>query len=107
MLYGVYFSVLWRDLNDGCAEGVADGLVTEANAKEWGVIGDAFMDHINADARVFGAAGTGGDEDAFGVHVHDSIDSGLIVSDDCGFYAQIAEILVEVVGEAVVIVDEY
>ena len=47
-----------------------------------------------------------GDDDALGGHGLHLVEGGLVVADDGHLGAELAEVLVEVVGEAVVVIDE-
>ena len=53
-----------------------------------------------------GVAGTGGEQDGGGVQRHRRLNVDLVVADDARLGPELAEIVEEVVGEAVVIVDQ-
>lgn len=93
-----------RRADDVAAEGLADGLVTEADAEERGVLGAA--DDFEADAGVVRIARAGGDDDAGGFAGEEFIHRNFIVAEDFDFVTEIAEILDQVPGKAIVIVDE-
>lgn len=99
-------AVQGRCFNNLSAEGLSDGLVSQTNAEQRGVSFGGGFDKIKADSGVIRIAGAGGDDQSCGIQTKDFIDGDAIVAVDLHFGPQISEILDEVVGEAVVIVDE-
>src|SRR5690606_28410443 len=65
-----------------------------------------FKDDVEADTRVVGRAGAGGDDDAVCPAVQCFLRHDGIVADDLYFCAQFCEIMAQVIGEAVVIIYE-
>src|SRR5205814_4965846 len=84
---------------------LADALVAEADAEDRGAAGK-MADGIDADAGLTGGAWPGRDDDPLGRHLVDVLDSDLVVAKHLDSRAELAQVLVEVVGEAVVVVDE-
>ena len=93
-------------LDDFAAKGLTDSLMAEADAEEGRITLGGGLDEVEANAGMVGIAGAGGDEDAFGFFREDLIDGDFVIAIDLGFDAQIAQILDQVVGKAVVIVDQ-
>ena len=91
--------------DDLAAEGLADGLVAEADADERRAGLGGGLDEREADAGVVGGAGAGGEEDGRGAHRHRLLDVDLVVAADLGLGAEFPEIVEEVPGVAVVVVD--
>jgi hypothetical protein len=93
---------------DGSAPGVANALVAEAYA-EGGEFGAEVLEDFVGDAGLFGAAGAGGDNDVGGFEGFDLVDGGFVVAEDAhgAFGVQFADALDEVVGEGVVVIDQY
>ena len=94
----------------GCAnhsppERRADGLVSEANTENGKSSGET-LDQLNANPRVLGSAGTRGDDDAFRLAARDFVDGNLIVAMDFHLAAQLAEILRQVIGKRIVVVEQ-
>jgi hypothetical protein len=78
--------------------------VPEADAQERHLAGKA-LDRVDANAGVVRGAGAGGDDDALRRHVVDVLEADLVVAKDLHLLPQLAEVLVEVVGKAVVVID--
>ena len=91
--------------DDAAAIEVADGLVSEADAEDGFLAGEG-ADHVEGDAGFGGGAGAGGDEDAVGVEREGFGGRDLVVAEDALFDAQLTEILDEVEGEGIVVVDD-
>ena len=91
--------------SDGAAVGVADALVAQADSQCGRRRAEPAQD-IVGDAGLLRRARPGGDDDLLRVHVRDLLQRGLIVADHLHLGPQLAEILIEVIGEAVVVVDE-
>ena len=89
------------------AEDLADALVAQAHAQD-GEFGAKVADDIVAHAAFFGSAGAGADDQVRGVQRFDLFDADLVVAKnlDGGLRRNFAEGLDQVVGEAVVIIDE-
>jgi hypothetical protein len=103
---GAGFTVeeFWR-ANDFPAECGADSLMAETHTQNWKFSSEA-LDEFDGDAGFFGCAGAGGDDDAFGFAADDVVHGDFIVAVDFDVAAEFAEILGEVVGEGVVVVEE-
>ena len=91
--------------NDAAAESGADGLMAEANAENGNFSGET-LDERDADTGFLGSAGAGRYKDTFGAQGGDLVESDLVVAADIELLAHLAEILGEVVGEGVVVVEE-
>ena len=92
-------------VGDSSAERLADGLLAQADPQDRRLAGEV-LDDINADAGLFRRAGTGGDHDLLRRHHFDVLDGHLVVAHHLDVGTQFAEVLVEVVGEAVVVIDK-
>ena len=92
---------------DVAAKSRADGLMTEADSEQGNFAGE-MANQIDADAGVLGRAGTGRNQDTIGVERSDLADREFIVTAYLDLGAELPQILDEVVGERVVVVeDEY
>ena len=91
--------------HDVAAEVVADGLVAEADAEDGFLTGEG-LDHVERHARLGGRAGAGRDEHAVGVKGERLGRRDLVVAEDALLHAQLAEVLDQVEGKGVVIVDD-
>src|SRR6266540_530400 len=80
--------------------GLADALVAEADAEDRQLAGEA-LDRLDADAGLFRRTRPGRDDDALRRHLVDILDRDLVVAKHLDLGAQLAQVLVEVVGEAV------
>lgn len=92
--------------NDFTAENLADALMPHAHAenpKLWPELGAG----LKGDSRIFGTSRTGGYHDAARVHASDLIHGFLVILIHHVFAPAIAEVLREVIGEAIVVVDDY
>ena len=87
------------------AEGFAQSLVSEANAQYRNLAGKV-ANQFDADAGLVRSAGARRDDDAVGTKSFDIGNAQLIVAADFDFGAQLSEILNEVVGKGVVIVED-
>ena len=92
--------------DDLAAEGLADRLVAEADADERRAGLGGGGDQREADAGVVGGAGAGGEQDGGGAHRHRRLHVDLVVAADLRVGPELAQVVEEVVGEAVVIVDQ-
>lgn len=101
------FAVFWlRGTDDFTAKGLSDGLMAEADAEQRDVVIGCGADQVEADACVIGVARAGGNDDAFRGCLQDIFDADLVIAMDDSLDAQIPEILDQVVGEAVIIIDQ-
>ena len=91
--------------NDLPAERLADRLVAEAYAQDRNPSGEA-LDQRHRNPGLAGRARPGRDDDLFRLPRRDLLESERVVAMDVNVRAQLAEILDEVVGEAVVVVDQ-
>ena len=91
--------------DDLAAEGLADGLVAEADAEDGDFAGHV-PDERHEDAGFAGRAGAGREQNAFGLECLDLFDGQLVVAADFDLCTQLAEVLDEVVGEGVVVVED-
>jgi len=90
--------------DDVAAEGLADALVAQADAEDRDLAGEAF-DGGQRDTRFVGRAGSGREYDARRGIFGDLVGVDLVVAVDPYLFAQLAEVLHQVVGEGVVVVD--
>src|SRR5690606_22353092 len=90
--------------DDTAAVGLADALVPEAHAEDRNPAAEA-LDDRHRDPRLVGRARPGRDHDLRGREALDLVEADLIVAVNAHVLAELAEILHEVVGERVVIVD--
>ncbi|MNC08203.1 hypothetical protein D3C75_557830 [compost metagenome] len=86
------------------AKSLADGLVAEADAKNRKFAGE-MLDRFNRDAGFGRGARTGGHNDAFRVEGFDFSDGQFIVAHDFNLGAELAQVLHNVVGKGVVVID--
>src|SRR6266478_8493303 len=84
---------------------LADRLVPQADAEDRRR-GAEPPDDVERHARLVGIAGSGRDHDALGLERDDRLAGQSVVAHDLERRAQLAEILDEVVGEGVVVVDD-
>src|SRR5688572_11944753 len=84
---------------------LADRLVTQTDAQDGRVSAQA-VDDLQRDPGLVGGPGAGRDHDALGLQRRDAVDVEGVVADDVRLRAQLAEVLDEVVGERVVVVDD-
>src|SRR5580658_5175721 len=96
--------------NYAAAEGFADGLVPQTDSEYRDFPGEV-TNESDADARLARRAGTGGNDDFFRTHALDFAHRDLIVaahfdmSRGVDLRAQFADILHQVVGEGIVVVE--
>jgi len=64
------------------------------------------LDEFDGDTGFFGRARAGGDDDAIGLAADDVVDGDFVVAMDFDLATELAEVLGEVVGEGVVVVEE-
>src|ERR1700722_8321948 len=91
--------------NDATTEGGANGLMAEADAENGNFSGET-PDERDADAGFLGRAGAGRYKDTFGAQGGDFVERDLVVAAHFELLAHLAEILGEVVGEGIVVVEE-
>ena len=90
--------------DDLAAERLSYGLMSETDAQNRCAPGHAF-DHFEAYAGAVRIAGPWGDDDTLGRHVSRLAQGHRIVAADFQLGAQFAEEVIEVIGEAVVVID--
>src|SRR5581483_5423645 len=90
--------------HDTRAERLTDALVAEADA-EYRDLAAELPHECERDARLIRGAGAGRDDDARGRSLADFLDRECVVAHDLDVFAELAQVLDEVVGEAVVVVD--
>jgi hypothetical protein len=88
---------------DFAPKGHTDGLMSKADSEDWSLAGK-MADQVDADSGFLRRAGSGREQDAFGVHGFDIRDRDLIVSADHDFGSQFAQVLDQVVSERIVVV---
>src|SRR5687767_13430118 len=92
--------------DDTAAEMLADGLVAETDAEDRHPPRKA-VDHGQGDAGPVGRTRAGRDKDPFGAQaVLDLVDSYRVVPEDLHLGTQFTQVLDEVIGERVVIIDD-
>ena len=91
--------------NDFTAEDVANGLMAKTNAEQRCGFAKA-LDHGATDAGFFWRARAGGDADVVGLEPRDLIQRDLIIATDFHDGTHFAEVLDEIVGEGIVVVDD-
>lgn len=87
------------------AKSLPDGLMAEADSQDRNPFGK-FFDQLDANPRFGGSFRAGRNHDAVGRHSLDFIDRRLIVAADLDLCAQLPEVLDQVVGKRIVIVDD-
>ncbi len=103
---GASSSVHGLGATDGfSSKGLADGLVAQADSKDW-ESGVQLPDNLDRTPRLVGRAGTGRDDDGFRSPLGNFVGSDLVVSNQSGFFAHSPDVASEVVDEAVVIIDQ-
>ena len=93
-----------RGANHRAAERFADRLMTEAHAEDRQPAREVF-EQRHAEACIGRSARARRQADAIGLHRLDVLDRHEIVAHDPDLFTELAEVLDEVVGEAVVVVD--
>src|SRR5262249_18332402 len=87
------------------AEDVADALVAEADAQD-GLLPGESLDQVVADPRLRRVARPGRDHEMAELALLRLLDRDRVVADDRELAAELAEVLREVIGERIVVVDE-
>ena len=93
-----------RSAHHVAAKGRADGLMSQADAEHRHLAGEV-ANQIDADAGILRRAGTGRNHDALRLHGLDLSDRDLIVAAHLDLRAEFPEILHQVVGEGIVVVE--
>ncbi len=92
-------------LHDLGAEGITDGLVTEANAENRELAGEV-LDGFDGDARVFGAARARAHDEAARIQLFDVGDGAFAATEHADFFVgDFGNGLVDIVGKGIVVVD--
>jgi hypothetical protein len=93
--------------DDLSAEGLADGLMPQADAQDRQLAGE-FGDTFDRDAGFAGGAGTGRDNEPVGLAREDFVDGDLVVAVDLDVErgVDLTQALDQVVGEGVVVIDD-
>src|SRR5271157_3901648 len=103
---GAGFAVHQRACADHLpAEGLADGLVAEAHAQHGHAPGK-MPDQFDADSGVLRRARAGRDNDAVGMKFFNLADGDLVIAPHHYLFSQFAQVLDQVVGERVVVVQD-
>ena len=95
-----------RGADDVGAVDVTDRLVTEAHAEQRRPDRGERRDRLADDAAVLGSAGPGRQQHRVGLRGHGIVDGELIVAHHDRIRAELAQVLHQVVDEAVVTVDD-
>src|SRR6478672_5106685 len=94
-----------RRAHDVAAKDLRDALMAKTNAENWNV-GAEFHDQLRADPGVLGSARSGRDADAIRLQRARFFRSDLVIAFHQDLGAELAEILDEVVGERIVVIDD-
>src|SRR5260370_11479817 len=94
----------FRSAEDFAAEGGANGLVAEAHAEDGKFSGQA-LDEFHGNAGLLRRARAWGNHDAFRISPDNLFDGNLVVAMHLDAATQLAEILREVVGKGIVVID--
>ncbi len=84
---------------------LADALMAEADSEDRDDSAH-FLNHLATDPGIVGSAGTGRNTDAIRCFLVDFIESDLVIAMHLHFRTQFSEVLDEVVGERIVVVDD-
>ena len=90
--------------DDSAAKGLADGLMSKADAEHRNLPREV-ADQVDADTRFMRRAGPGRNHDAFRAHAFDLVDRHLIVAANLNVGAQFPDVLHQVVGKRIVVVE--
>jgi hypothetical protein len=90
--------------DDATSEGLADGLMTEAYAQHWNPSREV-ANQFDADAGLAGRAGSGRNDNAFWTHRFYLLHRDLVVAADFNFLTQFADVLDQVVGKGIVVIE--
>ncbi len=91
--------------HDPAAKGLADRLVAEADSQDRQVLG-SLADQLEADAGARRVAGARRKDDRVGAEAERLLGRHLVVAHDARLGAELAQVMHQVPGEAVVVVDE-
>ena len=91
--------------HDPAAESLADRLMAQADTHDWSLAGGGGH-QVEADAGLIRIAGTGRQHDALGLQVESVLDCERVVAPDLDFCPKLSQEMEEVVGKAVVVVDQ-
>jgi len=91
---------------DHPAEGLADRLVPEADPEQGRALAGGGADQREADAGLGGRARPGRDDEVVGLLRHHLLDRAFVIAVDRHLGTQLPQVLDEVVGEAVIVVDD-
>ncbi len=91
--------------DDVAAEGLAHGLVPEADAQDRQILGGAAQQG-QADPRLIRRARTGRKQDRLGLHGEGVLDGDGVVAAHDGLGPKLGQVVDEVVGKAVVVIDD-
>src|SRR2546430_15381481 len=103
-LAGLAVEEFWG-ANDFSAEGCANGLMAETNPENRKFSGQAF-DQLHRDTRALGRTRTARNHNTLGLSAVDFFDGGFVVAMDIHTSTKFAEILREVGGKRVLVVQE-
>lgn len=92
--------------NDLAAEGLSHGLQAEADSEQGDIVIGGGLYQAQADARMVRIAGAGRDDDTGGLLGQNFIHCQGIIPIDRGFCPQIAQILDEVKGKRVIVINQ-
>src|SRR5882762_1099045 len=91
--------------NDFAAECRADGLMTEAYAKDRELSGQA-ANQVDANSGILRGAWAGRNYDGFGLAPRNFLDGNFIVAMHLDIATQLAKVLGQVVGKGIVVVEQ-
>ena len=91
-------------MHDAPAEGLAYTLMAQADAQQ-GQFSLKMIDDIDGYPRLVGGARPGRNHDPRRVQILDFLQANLVVAENAHVFTQFAEILHQVVGEGIVIID--
>jgi len=91
--------------DNASAEGGSNGLMSQANAEQWDSPREV-ADELDADAGFLRSAGAGRDHDPLGTEPFDFLYRNLVVPPHLDLRAQFSQILDQVVGKRIVVVED-
>ena len=94
-----------RSANDITTEGMTDGLVAEAHPED-GLLAGEGLDHRARDTGFGGRARTGRNHHAVRIQRQRFLDGDLVIAVHLLLHAQLPEVLDQVVGERIVVIDD-
>lgn len=100
--FAVHHAIVHHDTG---AEGMADALVSQADAQQ----GDSSAegaDDIVGEAGFAWRARAGGDQDLVGMELFDLGESDLVIAADLEGHLHFAQVLDEIIGEGIVVIDD-